>query len=51
MNNPILIPEFLDFVKFIGDGEEGFGCVAYCPAHMHSPGDDVPCSSSWLIVF
>ena len=45
------IPQFIEFVKLIGDGEDGFGAVCYVPAHIHLPGDDVPCSPSWLIIF
>lgn len=46
------IPLFLGYVDF-GDkgGFDGIGCVAYCPAHEHTPGSDVPCSSSWLVIY
>lgn len=49
MNRTIHIAEFLGFIKNLGD-EDGFGSVCYVPAHMHSPGDDVPCSSSFMLV-
>lgn len=51
MNHTILIPEFLGFVKLLSEeGFEFFGCVCYMPAHEHTPGGDVPCSSSWLMI-
>lgn len=35
---------------FIAEWPDSYGVAFYSPAHIHSPGDDVPCSASWLMI-
>ena len=48
MNRTIVIPQFLAFVAHVKSGD--YDSVVYVPAHTHSPGDDIPCSASWLMI-
>ncbi len=41
------IPHALMFIGW----PDSYGMVIYSPAHDHAPGDDVPVTASWLIIF
>lgn len=38
-------------LAFIPEWPEAYGIVFYVPAHLHTPGSDVPCSASCFIIF
>lgn len=47
----IMIPLTLDYIEHLVFEDDCIGVVIYMPAHAHKSGDELPCSTSLLMIF